>query len=136
VTGLGNLGPGNTRPGNLKALRVLIVEDEMLVAMELEEALQSFGCFVVGPASRIRHALQLATEEEIDAAVLDVNLAGEKVFPVAEVLTRRGVPFVFATGYGAAGIDGVFPDSPILQKPYPEAALAVALADALARAVP
>jgi hypothetical protein len=88
---------------------------------------------VVGPASRIRHALQLACDAEIDAAVLDVNVAGEKVFPVAEVLARRGVPFVFATGYGAAGIDGVFPDSPILQKPYLEAALARALREALAR---
>jgi CheY-like chemotaxis protein len=121
---------------SLNALHVLVVEDEMLVAMELEEALVSFGCFVVGPASRIRHALQLASEAEIDAAVLDVNVAGEKVFPVAEVLARRGVPFVFATGYGAAGIDGAFPDSPILQKPYPEAALARALAEALARATP
>jgi CheY-like chemotaxis protein len=123
-----------TKGASLKALRVLVVEDEMLVAMELEEALRSFGCLVVGPASRIRHALQLASEAEIDAAVLDVNVAGEKVFPVAEVLARRGVPFVFATGYGAAGIDGAFRDRPILQKPYPEAALAGALVDALARA--
>jgi CheY-like chemotaxis protein len=122
-----------TMPNSLNALHVLVVEDEMLVAMELEEALKSFGCFVVGPASRIRHALQLACDAEIDAAVLDVNVAGEKVFPVAEVLARRGVPFVFATGYGAAGIDGGFPDSPILQKPYPEAALARALREALAR---
>ena len=125
-----------TGPRSLQALRVLIVEDEMLVAMELEEALKSCGCLVIGPASRIRHALQLAREAEIDAAVLDVNVAGEKVFPVAEVLARRGVPFVFATGYGASGIDDVYRNSPILQKPYPEAALAAALADALSRAAP
>ena len=124
---------GTAEPKSLEALRILVVEDEMLVAMELGEILQGFGCFVIGPASRIRHALRLAGEAEIDAAVLDVNVAGEKVFPVAEVLTRRGVPFVFATGYGAAGIDGVFPDSPILQKPYAEAALAAALTDALSR---
>ena len=66
-----------TGPRSLQALRVLIVEDEMLVAMELEEALKSCGCLVIGPASRIRHALQLANEAEIDAAVLDVNVAGE-----------------------------------------------------------
>lgn len=117
----------------LEGLRVLVVEDEMLVAMAIEEMLERFGCTVVGVEARVRRALEFASRESVDAAVLDVNLAGEKVFPVAEALARRGVPFVFSTGYGAAGVDADFPGAPVLQKPYPEEALARALAEAVGR---
>ncbi|EWY35803.1 hypothetical protein N825_34265 [Skermanella stibiiresistens SB22] len=117
----------------LTAIRVLVVEDEALVAMALTGMLEGFGCLVVGPVGRVHRALDLIATTRIDAAVLDVNLAGDKVFPVAEELTRRGVPIVFATGYGTAGLDGAFPDVRVLQKPYPEVALAEALGDALMR---
>jgi CheY-like chemotaxis protein len=117
----------------LTAIRVLVVEDEALVALALAGTLERFGCLVVGPVGRVRRALDLIAATEVDAAVLDVNLAGDKVFPVAEELTRRGVPIVFATGYGTAGLDGAFSDAEVLQKPYPEAALAEALRNALMR---
>ncbi|WP_159348669.1 PAS domain S-box protein [Roseomonas harenae] len=88
--------------GRLTGRRVLLVEDELLVAMETEEALRDLGCEVLGPAATIEEALRLAQSEagRIDAAVLDVNLAGRPSFPVADLLAGRGVPVVFATGYG------------------------------------
>jgi CheY-like chemotaxis protein len=81
---------------------VLLVEDELLVAMEMEEALRDLGCEVLGPAATVEEALRLAQSEagRIDAAVLDINLAGRPSFPVADLLAGRGVPVVFATGYG------------------------------------
>ncbi|QQP89897.1 response regulator [Skermanella sp. TT6] len=118
---------------SLQALRVLVVEDEVLVAMAVKETLERFGCVVVGPVGRVRRAMELVGAE-LDAAVLDVNIAGERVFPVAEALTSRGVPVVFTTGYGMGGIDGVFPLSTVLQKPYLDATLAAALANAVGRA--
>src|ERR1700709_523125 len=81
--------------------RILIIEDEVLVAMYLEELLTEMGHQVAGPAARINDALELAREAAFDFAVLDVNLAGVPSFPVADVLRQRGIPFVFVTGYGA-----------------------------------
>lgn len=105
---------------SLGGKRVLVVEDEMLLALDLEEGLRDAGCEVVGPAGSLRSALRLAENSEIDAAILDVNLAGERVFPVAQILTERGIPFVFATAY--AGSDELYPlevrDVPRLSKPY------------------
>jgi CheY-like chemotaxis protein len=117
---------------NLAGLRVLVVEDEMLVAMMIEDMLAEFGCIVVGAASRVGQALKLLEEaDEIDGAVLDVNLAGEKVFPVAEALDARGIPFVFSTGYGTAGLPDHFRNRLTLQKPYRPEDLEGALAAAL-----
>jgi PAS domain S-box-containing protein len=96
-------GDGRAPPlGRLAGRRVLLVEDELLVAMEMEEALRDLGCEVLGPAATVEEALRLALAEagRIDAAVLDVNLAGRPSFPVADLLAGRGVPVVFATGYG------------------------------------
>lgn len=81
--------------------RVLIVEDEMLVAMELESLITDQGCAVVGPASTVDRALALIEQERPDAAILDVNLDGTTAAPVAAALRARHVPFVLATGYGA-----------------------------------
>jgi DNA-binding response OmpR family regulator len=86
---------------SLAGLRVLIVEDEMIIALEIESMLRALGCEVVGPVGTLKSALRLAHTEALDAAVLDVNLHGEKVFPVADELQARGIPFLFATGYGA-----------------------------------
>lgn len=105
---------------SLGGKRVLVVEDEMLLALDLEEGLRDAGCEVVGPAGSLRSALRLAENSDIDAAILDVNLAGERVFPVALVLSERGIPFVFATAYASS--DELYPqevrDVPRLSKPY------------------
>jgi len=100
------------------ALRcVLMVEDEMNLAMMLEDILVDAGYRVL-KAARVPSALALAAAEQIDAAILDVNLAGVKVFPVAAALHRRAIPFLFTTGYGQMGISAEYSDRPVLQKPY------------------
>jgi CheY-like chemotaxis protein len=99
-------------------LRVLIVEDEALIASLIEDFLTDLGCEVVGPALYMEDAVRLAREATIDGATLDVNIAGEKVYPVADILAERGLPFVFMTGYGVAGLRESDRDRPVLQKPY------------------
>ena len=100
----------------------------MLVAMNIEDMLLELGHEVAGLASRLGPALALAKEGRFDAAMLDVNLAGEPSFPVADLLAERKIPFLFATGYGRAGIEERFRDRPILQKPFRASELAAALA--------
>jgi CheY-like chemotaxis protein len=114
-----------------RPLRILIVEDEMLVAMNIEDMLLDLGHEVAGLAGRLEPALALAREAEIDVAMLDVNLAGEQSFPVADALIERGVPFLFATGYGLKGIPECYRDRPVLQKPFRGQDLAGALRRAL-----
>lgn len=104
--------------GMLAGLRVLVVEDDAMLAMALELTLSDLGCEVVGLASCLADAVPLAREAAIDGAVLDVNLAGEKVYPVADILAARNIPFVFATGYGRAGLRECDRTRPVLQKPY------------------
>ncbi|MBU3971474.1 MAG: response regulator [Alphaproteobacteria bacterium] len=112
--------------------RVLIVEDESLVAMLLETILEDMGCTPVGPASTIDEGLALATgAEPLDAALLDVNVAGRQVFPIAEALKARGVPFVFSTGYGESGLSDEWRGHPTVQKPFTEAAIRDALMKAM-----
>ena len=101
----------------LKGLRVLVVEDEALVALQLEDMLSELGCRVVGPASRVGQGLDLLSTETVDAAVLDLNVAGELVYPVAKSLADQGHPFIFVTGYGASGVAADYRDRQILQKP-------------------
>lgn len=113
----------------LRGLKVLIVEDETLVAMLIEEYLLEFGCEVVFSASRVAKAMSGLNSCRVDAAVLDVNVAGESVAQLAETLYERGIPFIFASGYGAKGVDrrwsGV--PVPVLQKPFTGADLHAAL---------
>jgi DNA-binding response OmpR family regulator len=104
-----------------------MVEDEMILAFMLEDLLLEAG-FAVQRASRIDDALALLESEDFDAAVLDVNLGGEPVFPLADRLRERGVPILFATGYGASGLPTDFADCPVLQKPYPPEQLAPTVA--------
>jgi len=112
--------------------RVLVVEDEMMIAMLVEDMLSELGCAVVGPAHALDAALDLAmTEEGLDAALLDVNLAGQPVFAVADALRKKGVPAIFSTGYGDAGLRDVDRGSPVLQKPFRSGDLARALTQAL-----
>ncbi|RAI57215.1 response regulator [Roseicella frigidaeris] len=111
----------------LTGRRVLVVEDEALVAMLVEDALLDAGAAVVGPAATVSEALSLLSKENPDVAVLDLNLAGETSTPVADVLAQRGVPFVVATGYGAEGLPPSHAHVPVLAKPYDPDDLTAAL---------
>ena len=118
-----------TRP-DVVSQRVLVVEDEAMVSMMLEDMLAELGCEVVGPAPSLSAGLELARAAAIDAAVLDVNLAGEKAFPIADALAERGIPFIYATGYGRAGLREADVSRPVVQKPYSAQELARTLRDA------
>ena len=123
-----------TTPASLQGLRVLVVEDEMMVSMLIEDMLSDLGCTVVGPASRLDEAIALANSAELDCAVLDVNLGGQPIFPLADLLREKGAPFAFATGYGDAGLRDVDRGSPVLQKPFREGDLALVLGELKTRA--
>ena len=97
--------------------RVLLVEDEALVAMMIQECLTEYGHSVVGPIGRAADALAAAKQGEFDAAILDINLGDGMAYPVAEILSERGVPFAFVTGYEADTVDERFSKVPVLQKP-------------------
>ena len=122
-----------TQPADLKGLRVLVVEDEMMVSMLIEDMLADLGCVVVGPASRLDEAVALAKAGGIGCAVLDVNLGGQPIFPVADLLRENGAPFAFATGYGDAGLREVDRGTPVLQKPFREGDLARVLGELRAK---
>lgn len=107
----------------LVGLRVLVVEDEALVAMLVEDMLADMGCEVMGPAGSVKQALDLLAREEPQAAILDVNLGGEAIYPVADALMARGVPFVLATGYGEGGVQEAYRTAPVLQKPFEQGEL-------------
>jgi CheY-like chemotaxis protein len=96
---------------------VLVVEDNLLIAMETEFLVAQCGCAVVGPAASVSDALGFAVYTGLDAAVLDINLGREQVWPVADLLEERDVPFVFATAYGAADVPERFADRTLLDKP-------------------
>jgi CheY-like chemotaxis protein len=104
--------------GEKRVLRVLLVEDEMMVAMLLEDMLTELGHSVVGLASRADEAAKRAGTADFDLAILDLNLNGQESYPVARVLRERGVPFVFATGYGEGKAPAEFAGVPTLSKPF------------------
>lgn len=116
-----------------KKCRVLFVEDEALVAMLIEDMLLELGVEVVGPASKLETALKLAAEAEIEAAVLDIKVGGALTFPVADVLLARGVPVVFATGYGSSVLPDRLRHTLTLHKPFDRAEFARTLQAALAK---
>ncbi|HYX04831.1 MAG TPA: response regulator, partial [Reyranella sp.] len=101
-----------------QAKRVLVVEDEVLVAMLIEDMLRELGCEIAALSSSLEDAVERARTATFDFAVLDVNLNGRLSFPVAEVVRSRGLPFVFATGYGAKILAQAPFDVPVLQKPF------------------
>lgn len=107
--------------------RVLVVEDEMLVAWPLEDILVELGCMVIGPAASVNQALAMIEANAIDVAVLDVNLNGEMSYPVADALAARGVPFVFVTGYDKDRMLEGYRNCPVLQKPFHRAELSTTL---------
>ena len=122
-----------TETPRLDGLRVLVVEDEMMVSMLIEDMLADMGCKVVGPASRLDEAIALVGDAELDCAILDVNLGGQPIFPLADILREKGAPFAFATGYGDAGLRDVDKGTPVLQKPFRESDLARVLSELRAK---
>lgn len=102
----------------LRGLRILVVEDEYLVAALIQDFLENAGCVVVGPIPRLPQAVAAAREEACDAAVLDVNLGGNRVFSVAEILSDRRIPFVFLTGYGPDALPTEYQQRPTIRKPF------------------
>ncbi len=129
----GQVGGEGFQIMDISGKRILIVEDEFLVALSLQDSLMSLGCVVVGPVSSLRSAIHAAECEAIDAAILDVNLRGDLVFPAADVLAARGVPMIFCSGHLG---DSQFPprhsDHLRVPKPYTGALMTTALRDLLA----
>jgi CheY-like chemotaxis protein len=102
----------------LAGRRILVVEDEMMVLMLIQDILADFGCEVIEAAATVEAALALLEADRFDLVVLDVNLSGERSFPVADVLTARAIPFAFATGYGAHGLLDGRTGPTVLKKPF------------------
>ena len=113
-------------------IRILLVEDEALIALMLEDMVEGMGCAVTGLAPRIALGLTMADSGEFDIAILDVNVAGENVEPVADRLEAKGTPFIFATGYGEAGVPLRYRDRPVVAKPFRSEQLEAAIHKALA----
>jgi CheY-like chemotaxis protein len=111
--------------------RVLIVEDETMIALIIEHVVAELGCEVVGPASELTAAARLAREETIDVAILDVTIRGGQVFPVADILRERRIPFILASGYGERTLPDRYKDAPWLQKPYTVGQAAKAIGELL-----
>ena len=103
---------------DLAGLRVLVVEDEGSVALLIENMLEELGCHVTASVATLAKALSAARADSFDFALLDVNLDGELVFPVAEILKERQLPFVFSTGYGRMGVPEAFKECDVLNKPF------------------
>lgn len=117
----------------LEGVRVLIIEDDSLVAMSVGDMLSDLGCSVVANAGNLTQAFEMVRAGGFDFALLDVNLRGKEVFPVAEVLSEQGIPFAFASGYGRAGLPEEFRSKPIVSKPFEIGELSAVLSSALAR---
>ena len=107
----------------LKGLRLLIVEDEALVAMMIHDVIRDAGAEVIGPAANIDAAMAALKTHRVDGAILDVNLAGQRVDSVADALRERKIPFLFLTGYGRSGIGERFPTAAVVTKPFDDANL-------------
>jgi CheY-like chemotaxis protein len=117
---------------DLAGARVLVVEDEMLVSLLIEDILTDSKCIIVGPYDRVPAALEAARTLALDAAVLDVNLAGTKVYPVAEMLSARGIPIVLLSGYGAGAAPAEHASWQVCSKPFKSEQLIAILAEQIA----
>lgn len=124
------IGTMNPRT-RLKGLRLLLVEDEALVAMLVQDIISDAGAIVVCAAPNVDEAISVLDTESVDGAILDVNLSGELVDPVADELIARNIPFMFLTGYGRSGISDRFPDAIVVTKPFEDAQLLAAVNNVL-----
>lgn len=121
----------------LRDRRILVVEDEYLIAMTLQDALESAGSVVVGPFPSVRKALEgIAAEPKIDAAVVDINLGGAWAFPVADALLARKIPFIFTSGYEDDALRNRYPEIRNCHKPYLFPTMEQALTSVLSAADP
>ena len=111
---------------SLRGARVLVVEDEAMLSLNLAAILRDLGCVVAGTADKLDDALRMARTSDFDVALLDVNIGGKRVDPVTEVIRARGTPIIFVTGYGKTAASGL-----VLEKPYDAAALERMLSEAL-----
>lgn len=109
--------------------RILVVEDETMIAMIFEEVLQDLGFEIVGPVSKLEAALKLARQEALDGAILDITIRGGMVYPVADILRQREVPFVLASGYGEWALPEAYQGLPRLQKPFTATDIDVMIAE-------
>jgi two-component SAPR family response regulator len=116
----------------LNGRRILVVEDETWVAFDLEAILKAAGCIVIGPAANLRDGLDLAEQNPLDAALLDINLGYDQSFPIAYGLKRRGIPFVFVTAYSNYILPAGLMAAPLVTKPYTDSTLRQAIASAIA----
>jgi CheY-like chemotaxis protein len=121
-----------TMPESQATHRILVVEDEYLIRMLLEDMLADLGYEVVGAVGTIAEATDLANKADFQCAILDVNLAGQEIYPVADILAARGVPFIFVTGYGEGSLADPYRGRPALQKPFQAEQLKSTLAGLLA----
>lgn len=115
----------------LRGLKVFVVEDESLIAMLLEDLLDEFECEIVGSALTLRQAMEQAATVPAEVAILDINLGGDPIFPVAELLTSRNIPIIFASGYGAAALPDEWRGHPSLPKPFSADQVEAALRQAI-----
>jgi DNA-binding LytR/AlgR family response regulator len=115
----------DSRSERLKGRRLLVVEDEYLIAADLTASLESLGVEVIGPAASVEQALSFIENNgsRLDGAVLDINLQNERVYPVADALTALGIPFVFTTGYDAVAVPAAYARAPRCEKPIDETQL-------------
>ena len=113
---------------DLRGRRILIAEDEYMLACEMQQEAEDAGAIVVGPVGSLREASRLTEEKAYEAAILDINLGGESIYPVADILMQRNVPFVFLTGYSKASLPTRFADVPHCNKPVSSVEVLEALA--------
>jgi DNA-binding response OmpR family regulator len=131
AAGVGELGP---EAGRLEDMRILIAEDEFFVGIQLEEDLRSAGCSILGPFRTLEMATQASRRERFDLAILDINLNGNMVYPLADELSARGVPLIFLSGYISANLPERFRRSPQIAKPHDPAALLKKIRTVVAKA--
>jgi DNA-binding response OmpR family regulator len=117
----------------LNGVRVLLVEDDALIALTIEDTLSNAGCRVVGPLASVGAALRAIEEEPPQCAVLDVNLGGELALPIADALAAAAIPFIWLTGHSAETLPAPYRHHPVVCKPYLDAALMAALSAAVGR---
>ena len=126
-----NRDPDGADAGVLRGLRILIVEDELLVALETEAFVRSFGGIVIGPYARVPAALQALERHPVDGAILDINVSGTQSFAVADILRPRNIPFVFCTGYSRETVPPRFDGVAVVEKPLLPELVIAALVEAL-----